>query len=624
MQRWNLLFILIFATEGVHSTFSKISTAKELQDFSTEVNKGTTYNGLAVELTGDIDLSGTSFTRIGYFLKGNNVNTDFRGVFNGNGYLIKNMNLTSSDERFLGLFGYSNGGTFQNIVIDSSCSVTNMMDPNVSYAAGIVAYANGGGDGATTISNCVNMATITGTGTKTRLGGIAGVLYAYSKEARITDCVNLGNIVHLGTGEEIYAGGLVGWLTGEDNNKVSVSSCMNLGFVTSSPQNTGGIAGYSNKIIFTVSNNYWMEGTSSQGCSGPVTGSGNERFNSSDNSIIEKFNSIIPPSVSNKFTWYTITFDSNEGSQVESMLAMKVLIGKPGTPTKTGHTFDGWYMNSSLTVKWDQSTEFSGNSTLYAKWTPINYTISIMNESNEFVTNITGPYGTNVALPDPNSTKEGYSFGGWLDATKNITYMNTINVSGDVQLQKTWILNAYQVKFDYGNGTISTPFYVYYEKIVEEPEHTARIGYTFDGWFKDKDFNEPVLFPMKMKANNITFYAKWIEQSEYVKIIFGSSNLTQEEALALIHKYTDDTFVVIKFEGDKDTNEAYIIVKFNDVSTASKVYERFQNDSDDDNLVTGIEFMTQYVSISFSQDFLMPNFITFIYLIMNIVLIVDF
>lgn len=63
---------------------------------------------------------------------------------------------------------------------------------------------------------------------------------------------------------------------------------------------------------------------------------------------------------------YTVTFNSNGGSAVESVLVEEnKLITEPVSPTKEGYTFEGWYVNNQ---KFDFSTPVTRNIILVAKW----------------------------------------------------------------------------------------------------------------------------------------------------------------------------------------------------------------------------------------------------------------
>lgn len=66
---------------------------------------------------------------------------------------------------------------------------------------------------------------------------------------------------------------------------------------------------------------------------------------------------------------YTVTFNSNEGSEVPSQ---KVLKGEcatePEAPTKDGFTFEGWFSDEALTEAYDFDSPVTSDITLYAKW----------------------------------------------------------------------------------------------------------------------------------------------------------------------------------------------------------------------------------------------------------------
>ena len=65
--------------------------------------------------------------------------------------------------------------------------------------------------------------------------------------------------------------------------------------------------------------------------------------------------------------YYTVTFNSNGGTPVESrQVAMNGKIGDPGIPEKEGYVFDGWY-NGNL--EWDFSMDMvKSDITLSARW----------------------------------------------------------------------------------------------------------------------------------------------------------------------------------------------------------------------------------------------------------------
>jgi uncharacterized repeat protein (TIGR02543 family) len=117
--------------------------------------------------------------------------------------------------------------------------------------------------------------------------------------------------------------------------------------------------------------------------------------------------------------YFTVTFDSNGGTIVDSQ---QVEGGRkatqPDEPTRTGYTFDGWYING------DERWVFGGydvteNITLIAQWTANDYTITLdLNGGTlEGPTSFAVTYDQAYTLPTPTSS-EG-PFNGWyLDEVK--------------------------------------------------------------------------------------------------------------------------------------------------------------------------------------------------------------
>lgn len=73
---------------------------------------------------------------------------------------------------------------------------------------------------------------------------------------------------------------------------------------------------------------------------------------------------------STEHTNFTVTFDSNGGSPVNSQVVNKGSAAtKPIDPAKPGYSFAGWYADSGLTAAFDFATAIAGDTALYAKWT---------------------------------------------------------------------------------------------------------------------------------------------------------------------------------------------------------------------------------------------------------------
>jgi uncharacterized repeat protein (TIGR02543 family) len=180
-------------------------------------------------------------------------------------------------------------------------------------------------------------------------------------------------------------------------------------------------------------------------------------------------------------------------------------------PTKTGNTFGGYYTEAGgagtqyigadgkLTAD-ALSTSFPANVTLYAKWTPNVYTITLdpMPGTTD-MTAIYEKYGVgfysdaacttetvNVAPP----TITGYNFVGYNDTEERIASDGRI-VADNTTFTKNTTLKAgyemidYAVYFypNYTGATGSTESTVNYLGTFPTPDVPTRTGYTFAGWY---------------------------------------------------------------------------------------------------------------------------------------------
>lgn len=67
---------------------------------------------------------------------------------------------------------------------------------------------------------------------------------------------------------------------------------------------------------------------------------------------------------------FTVEFDTNGGSQIESVKVMhSEFVPETADPVKEGWVFTGWYTDPDCTVSFDLETDpVTGSMTLYAGW----------------------------------------------------------------------------------------------------------------------------------------------------------------------------------------------------------------------------------------------------------------
>lgn len=146
---------------------------------------------------------------------------------------------------------------------------------------------------------------------------------------------------------------------------------------------------------------------------------------------------------------YTVKFDSNGGTPVESVTAkygerLKV----PKEPTREGYIFGGWSTTKNGQNFWNFVREpfvntVTKNITLYAYW-QVPYTITFDSDGGTPVPS--AKTGKNGLIPKPSVTpeKKGYTFAGWYykknakDADRPV-YFGEAKVSSDKTLYARWI-----------------------------------------------------------------------------------------------------------------------------------------------------------------------------------------
>ena len=117
---------------------------------------------------------------------------------------------------------------------------------------------------------------------------------------------------------------------------------------------------------------------------------------------------------------FEIIFNSMGGSEVPPQVLESGVVEKPENPTKEGYIFDDWYTSSNngeiLESVFDFDTPIEKDLTLYAKWTPISYTVKFdANNKNAtgFMDAQNFTYDKAANLNKNAFEVENYGFVGW-------------------------------------------------------------------------------------------------------------------------------------------------------------------------------------------------------------------
>ena len=190
-----------------------VSTAAELAWVAETANNGTVtgsgsetgFEGCTISLSCDIDLNDQDWTPISMF----------KGIFDGNKHIIKGLKVPQ-ERGNRGLFGYVNGVTIKNLsVIISNEGIKGQ------YVGGIASCA----DGTTTITNCCVLGgpiNALNTGDDTFAGGIIGV---NNNSTTISYCyVAVSSITATLVGK--YATASAGGIVGNAKSTISIQNCL--------------------------------------------------------------------------------------------------------------------------------------------------------------------------------------------------------------------------------------------------------------------------------------------------------------------------------------------------------------------------------------------------------------
>ena len=258
------------ATDTDNVTYTMISTEAELKAVANDVEGN-------YKLANDITLSDVGEG------ESNWTELDFKGIFDGNGYAIKNLKMVNDapgNWQSFGFFGTADGATIKNLTIQGN------LHSALNYQLEIGAFCSATKNG-TTISNCVSEVDIT-TGSVSSNSYVAAFAAVAAEGTVIENCVNKGDFLVKSNEKTCYIGGIVGRVTGvttitgcanegklesaggehstliggiaahvlvadETNNQVTITRCVNAATIISDSRYLGGIVARAEKGKLDIS-----------------------------------------------------------------------------------------------------------------------------------------------------------------------------------------------------------------------------------------------------------------------------------------------------------------------------------------------------------------------------------
>ena len=178
-----------------------------------------------------------------------------------------------------------------------------------------------------------------------------------------------------------------------------------------------------------------------------------------------------------------------------------------GHPTKTGHTFLGWFDNSAFSGSaiTEVTTGSTGDVTLYAKWSINTYMITFVSNGGSSVPAIIQEYNSDLVAPSA-PTKTDLIFAGWFlnpSLTQSFTFDKM--PAGNVTLYAKFVPNEFTATFiDFDGNEISSSTVSYMMSAIA-PSDPERTGYTFRGWDTSFDsMTEDIIVEARYRINQYT------------------------------------------------------------------------------------------------------------------------
>ena len=235
----------------------------------------------------------------------------------------------------------------------------------------------------------------------------------------------------------------------------------------------------------------------------------------------------------------TVTFNVNGGTvtPAEQTVTYGSTYGELPTLTREGYTFEGWFTEKDVGTQVTKETVVTtaADHMLHAHWTRISYEVKFdANGGIGTCKPINVFHGDTYGTFPPEPTLEGYEFAGWFtekDGGTQVTKDTVVTTADKHTLYAHWTANKYTVTFDANGGTVTPAEQtVTYGSHYGELPTPTREGYTFAGWFTEKDGGTQVTKETVVKTvADHTLYAHWTANTYTVKFDANEGTVTSAE-----------------------------------------------------------------------------------------------
>ncbi|MFA5670681.1 MAG: InlB B-repeat-containing protein [Balneolaceae bacterium] len=315
-------------------------------------------------------------------------------------------------------------------------------------------------------------------------------------------------------------------------------------------------------------------------------------------------------------TDYNITLNTNGGNSMDPVVvhAGEAAV-QPADPTREFFTFDKWYLDAELTQEYDFETLVYSDFTLYAKWTPVDFTISFEVNGGQYIYpnfadkdalkvalltdfhaflnstesldtfmhgegNTTGFNGTWHSLhiaklyegPRPEAINESFFASSsdymqkWLPFFDYMqSLVKTTNASqnfwndlyvGQIRIGEYFKETRYQTTLNLPAVYTHPTKYNILSANVALPE-VVKEGFIFYGWYDNAEFDgEAMEFIPTGTTGNLTLYARFVEEDDFVTVTFEADGGLVEGASYAINEEATPVLQDLQYFNDGYGTEA--------------------------------------------------------------------
>lgn len=177
-------------------------------------------------------------------------------------------------------------------------------------------------------------------------------------------------------------------------------------------------------------------------------------------------------------------------------------------------------------TQWDAITKGSNNDVLENKLVCNQLEATFTADGTTFAQPQTINRGEKFEEP-AEPPKENHTFAGWYNGDEKEKFdfdADTTNAPNVLNLVAKWDINKYTVQFVSEHGSFEDQTVEHGKPIDTDKLTIPEVeGYTFDGWYADKDHNTKFDFTQPIKSNT-TVYAKWTANDYEVSFITEHGN----------------------------------------------------------------------------------------------------